>query len=187
MSGWPGAGRGAGRPARPRQPGSRGTGLSELAVDERQHLAPVLIQTRADQPRGGGKALLFEMTQQRMHCWCPRPGGADHHAAPAVDYRPAAAGKTDQIIGRGHGPLSGLPRPRAQRFSPYEARNALLPILLPNRQTTTDRQGRSWNIGPAHGPQWTVLDELPTTTDQMVAVNDPQVEVVVDWDHRVRA
>jgi hypothetical protein len=28
-----------------------GPGLSELAVDERQHLAAALTQTRADQPR----------------------------------------------------------------------------------------------------------------------------------------
>jgi hypothetical protein len=27
--------------------------------------------------------------------------------------------------------------------------------------------GQPWNIGPMHGSQWTVLDEVPPTTDLM--------------------
>ena len=31
--------------------------------------------------------------------------------------------------------------------------------------TPADRHGQFWNVGPAHGPQCTVLDDSPTTTD----------------------
>ena len=44
----------------------------------------------------------------------------------------------------------------------------LLPILLPSRRTTPVLCGRLWNVVPAHGPPRTVLDELPTPTDQKV-------------------
>ena len=45
----------------------------------------------------------------------------------------------------------------------------LLPILLPSRRTTSVLCGQLWNVGPAHGPQQTVLDDVPTPTDQRVA------------------
>ena len=44
----------------------------------------------------------------------------------------------------------------------------LLPILLPRWRTTSAAHGQLWNIDPALGPQWMVLDEVPTTTDQML-------------------
>jgi len=37
----------------------------------------------------------------------------------------------------------------------------LLPILLPSLWTTAATQGQLWNVSPAHGPQWTVLDVVP--------------------------
>jgi hypothetical protein len=42
----------------------------------------------------------------------------------------------------------------------------LLPILLPSRQTAADARGQSWNVSPAHDRRRTVLDGLPTPTDQ---------------------
>jgi hypothetical protein len=42
----------------------------------------------------------------------------------------------------------------------------LLPILLPSRQTMGDRCRQIWNIGPAPDRRRTVLDSLPTPTDQ---------------------
>jgi hypothetical protein len=83
-----------------------GPGLGEFAVDERQHLAPVLVQPRADQPRRGGEARLLEVTQQRVDGWRPRAGVAYHRTAPAVDHRPASTFETDHLTGRGHDPLS---------------------------------------------------------------------------------
>ena len=44
----------------------------------------------------------------------------------------------------------------------------LLPILLPSRWTTPDTRGRSWNVSPAHSQRRTVLDDVPTPTDQKV-------------------
>jgi hypothetical protein len=43
------------------------------------------------------------------------------------------------------------------------------PQLLPSRRTTSVLCGQLWNVGPAHGPQQTVLDDVPTPTDQRVA------------------
>jgi hypothetical protein len=45
----------------------------------------------------------------------------------------------------------------------------LLPILLPRWRTTADTCRQLWNIGPAHDRRRTVLDDLPTPTDQKVA------------------
>ena len=45
----------------------------------------------------------------------------------------------------------------------------LLPILLPGRWTRRVPCGQLWNVRPAHGPQRTVLDDVPTPTDQMSA------------------
>ena len=42
------------------------------------------------------------------------------------------------------------------------------PQLLPSRRTTSVLCGQLWNVGPAHGPQQTVLDDVPTPTDQKV-------------------
>jgi hypothetical protein len=69
-------------------PGAR---LGELTVDERQHLAAVGVQARADQARGSRETGVLEVAQQRMHRGGPRSGVTDHHVAPAVDRRPAAA------------------------------------------------------------------------------------------------
>jgi Endosomal/lysosomal potassium channel TMEM175 len=44
----------------------------------------------------------------------------------------------------------------------------LLPTLLPCRWTTTNTDGQSWNVGPAYSPCWTVVDNVPTTTDLKV-------------------
>jgi hypothetical protein len=69
-----------------------GAWLGGLTVDERQHLTAVGVQARADQARGGRETDILEVTQQRVHRGSPRPGVTDHHVAPAVDHRPAAAG-----------------------------------------------------------------------------------------------
>ena len=69
-------------------PGAR---LGELTLDERQHLAAVGVQARADQARGSRKTGVLEVAQQRVHRGGPRPGVTDHNVAPAVDHRPAAA------------------------------------------------------------------------------------------------
>jgi hypothetical protein len=47
--------------------------MGELAVDERQHLAAVVVQAGTDQAGRSGKAQVPEVAQQGMHCWCPRP------------------------------------------------------------------------------------------------------------------
>jgi hypothetical protein len=60
-------------------------GLGELAVDEGQHLAAVLVQAGAGQARRGGEADVLQVAQQRMDCRCPRRSVTDHHVAPAVD------------------------------------------------------------------------------------------------------
>ena len=44
----------------------------------------------------------------------------------------------------------------------------VLPILLPWRRITPATHGQLWNIGPAHRPHRTVLDDVPTTTDLML-------------------
>src|SRR5712692_5159966 len=92
-------------------------GLGELAVDERQYLAARLVQTRANQARCTWEADVLEVAQERMDRMCPRPDIADHHVAQAVDDGPATASQHDQIIGRGHGPLSVLAYPYADQFS----------------------------------------------------------------------
>jgi hypothetical protein len=40
--------------------------------------------------------------------------------------------------------------------------------------------GQLWNIGPAYGPLWTVLADVPTTTDLMV-VPDEVVDQELPW------
>jgi hypothetical protein len=57
----------------------------------------------------------------------------------------------------------GTKRPLAPAVPPR-----LLPILLPSRWTTLVPSGQLWNVDPAHGQQWTVLDDAPIPTDQMV-------------------
>ena len=47
-------------------------------------------------------------------------------------------------------------------------RDRLLPTMLPSHWTRLDTHGQAWNISPADGHCWTVLDDLPTTTDQKV-------------------
>jgi hypothetical protein len=44
----------------------------------------------------------------------------------------------------------------------------LLPILLPSRRTTLVPSGQLWNVGPAHEPQWTAMDDAPIPTDKKV-------------------
>jgi len=44
----------------------------------------------------------------------------------------------------------------------------LLPTLLPSRWTAADARGQLWNTGPAHDRRRTVLDDVPTPTDQML-------------------
>ena len=53
----------------------------------------------------------------------------------------------------------------------------LLPILLPSRWTTPVPDGQLRNVGPAHGPQWTILDDVPTTTDQRAGGSSPSERV----------
>ena len=48
------------------------------------------------------------------------------------------------------------------------ARARLLPTLLPSRWTTRVPCGQPWNVRPAQGRQQTVLDDVPTPTDQMM-------------------
>jgi hypothetical protein len=48
------------------------------------------------------------------------------------------------------------------------AASRLLPILLPSGWTTLVPGGQLWNVGPAHRPQWKVLDDVPQPTDQKV-------------------
>src|SRR5215472_18520116 len=43
-------------------------------------------------------------------------------------------------------------------------------MLLPSRWTRRVPCGRLWNLRPAHGPQRTVLDDVPTPTDQKADV-----------------
>jgi hypothetical protein len=61
--------------------------------------------------------------------------------------------------------MSGL---KSRRSKIEAVLRQLLPILLPSRWTTPVPGGQLWNVGPAHGPQRTVLDDLPTPTDQKV-------------------
>jgi hypothetical protein len=42
-----------------------------------------------------------------------------------------------------------------------------LPIL-PRPQPATDTGRRAWNLGPVRRHDWTILDDLPRTTDLMV-------------------
>ena len=49
----------------------------------------------------------------------------------------------------------------------------LLPTLLPSRWTTLARHRQIWNIGPAHRPHRTALDDAPTPTDQKVGGSSP--------------
>ena len=78
-------------------PGSR-LAEGELPVDKRQHLPAVAIPARASQPWRSGKAHLLKMAQQRMNRWRPWSALTDHHAAAAVDLRPATAFQADQVI-----------------------------------------------------------------------------------------
>jgi len=45
----------------------------------------------------------------------------------------------------------------------------LLPNLLPRPWPATDAGRQAWNIGPEDSHPWTVLDDLPKPTEQMVA------------------
>ena len=83
-----------------------GTRLGELAVDERQYLAAIGVQARADQARRGGEADVFQVAEQRMHRRRPRRGVTDHHVAPAADHRPATALQKNRIVSRSHSSLS---------------------------------------------------------------------------------
>jgi len=49
----------------------------------------------------------------------------------------------------------------------------LLPKLLPRPWTATDTGRQAWNIAPAGGHGWTVLDDLPMPTDQKVGGSSP--------------
>jgi hypothetical protein len=63
----------------------------------------------------------------------------------------------------------GYVRPEKQTVGERSRPPRLLPILLPSRWTTLVPPGQLWNVGPAHGPQRTLLDDVPTTTDQMLS------------------
>ena len=67
-----------------------------------------------------------------------------------------------------HGNL-GYVRPESRQSRIEAGPPRLLPIMLPSRWTTPVQCGQLWNVGPAHGPRRTVLDEVPTPTDQMVS------------------
>jgi hypothetical protein len=59
----------------------------------------------------------------------------------------------------------GLRRPAVGRSAdkcPAAANTAAKPL------DNADPVRTLWKVGPAHGPQWTVLDDVPTPTDQMV-------------------
>ena len=60
----------------------------------------------------------------------------------------------------------------------------LLPILLPSHWTAADARGQPWNINPAHGPQRTVLDDVPTPTDQKAEALIYDLIVAVPWEKR---
>ena len=55
----------------------------------------------------------------------------------------------------------------------------LLPILLPRWRTTADTCRQLWNIGPAHDRRRTVLDDLPTPTNQKVRGSSPSERATV--------
>ena len=59
-------------------------------------------------------------------------------------------------------------RHRSQRYRRRQLRQPpaplLLPMLLPSRWTRRVPCGQLWNVRPAHGPQWTVLNDLPKPT-----------------------
>ena len=89
--------------------------LDERAFDERERLAPVLIETRADQPWGGPESDVFQVPEQRVHGRRPRTGVPDHDVATAVHGRPAAAFQLDFATVSGHASLSVASRPHATR------------------------------------------------------------------------
>src|SRR5262249_21520528 len=89
--------------------------LDEPAFDERERLAPVLIETRADQPRGGPESHLFQVLEQRVHGRRPRTGVPHHGVAAAVQRRPAAPFQLDFATVSGHASLSVASRPHATR------------------------------------------------------------------------
>ena len=84
------------------------TGLDELALDEGQHLAAVVVDAGADQPGRGGESFGFEVPEQRMHGGRPRTGVAQDDVTPAVYGRPAAAAQPDFPVSPSHTSLCGV-------------------------------------------------------------------------------
>ena len=65
-------------------------------------------------------------------------------------------------------PTERMPGLKNGRSRISSVRPRLLPILLPSRWTATVLCGQPWNVGPAHDRQRTILDDVPTPTDQEV-------------------
>ncbi len=90
------------------------------------------------------------------------------------------------------GDMSGL---KSRRSETAAVSPRLLPILLPRRWTTPVPDGQLWNVGPAHGPQRAVLDDVPTPTDQKLisvlysVTRRAEVTLAANWsrlDSRLR-
>ncbi len=97
---------------------------------------------------------------ERLFCHCYARGKGNAQMIPDWPYSLVAAlepGRTSWVL-----PLDAVLLGRADDATDVTAGQVREVVLLPSRWTTPVPDGQLWNVGPAHGPEWTVLDDLPT-------------------------
>lgn len=135
-----------------------GAGPGDIGVSEK-------VSVNVNEPRHEG--LPGQEIVLMTHLYSP-PG--DPGRADSSGQRQATAIGNSAAYSRGLWQLGHI-RPVKARPGIEAVPLRLLPILLPRRWATPVPDGQLWNVGPAHGPQQTILDGLPQPTDLMV--HDP--------------
>jgi len=92
--------------------------------------------------------------------------------------RCTGAGLTARSVPISRPRLTAEGRRQGQRRVP--SRRKVLPTLLPSWQTTTVTWRQAWNIRPEDGHTWTILDDLPKPTDQMINDVSPGMTPTTD-------
>ena len=159
-------------------------------TQRRQHLRPAQRRTSRgharcvpDRTEISGESRLLTGTSQQAACDPraiasgrprSRTGSHGHSAvasteAPSRHLRWSEHWKLVQNWWSGTGSNCRPSAFQAGRRLPLNQARILLPILLPSRRTTPVPGGQLWNVGPAHGPHRTVLDDVPTPTDKKVS------------------
>jgi hypothetical protein len=103
----------------------------------------------------------------RTGCPPPEPSACPSHARSSGKSR-ALAATPDSHAGVQAWIHAGGADRRASLIKKRSTHGRLLPTLLPNHWTTSVTRRQVWNIGPERRHAWTILDDLPRTTDQRV-------------------